>query len=103
VRATLAMQDPSLGVTQAAPVLPQYERLREALARYGVLASHAAWQAALPPLPRSGTALKAGPTAPLYARARRGFSHTYGHDRRLDKALRSRVLSRSNLAGESAP
>jgi murein L,D-transpeptidase YcbB/YkuD len=36
---------------EAAPSLPQYERLREALARYRALADDAAWQQALPPLP----------------------------------------------------
>jgi L,D-transpeptidase YcbB len=37
---------------EAQPQLPQYERLREALARYRALSDHAAWREALPPLPR---------------------------------------------------
>ena len=37
----------------AAPQLPQYERLRSALAHYRALAGHAAWLQALPPLPRA--------------------------------------------------
>jgi L,D-transpeptidase YcbB len=52
--AALAMQELSLAVRQAAPALPQYERLREALARYRALGGHAAWSAPLPALPRSG-------------------------------------------------
>jgi murein L,D-transpeptidase YcbB/YkuD len=35
----------------AAPRLPLYAQLRDALARYRVLAGHPAWQQALPPLP----------------------------------------------------
>ncbi|HSB25538.1 MAG TPA: L,D-transpeptidase family protein [Burkholderiaceae bacterium] len=38
-------------VRQAAPHVPQYERLREALARYRVLADDPAWRTPLPPLP----------------------------------------------------
>jgi murein L,D-transpeptidase YcbB/YkuD len=47
----------------AAPSLPQYERLREALARYRVLAADAAWQQPLPPLPapRRGERAKVEP------------------------------------------
>ena len=37
---------------EAQPPLSQYQRLREALARYRALDGHAAWQAPLPPLPR---------------------------------------------------
>ncbi len=51
LRAALAMHDLPLAVRQAAPALPQYQRLREALARYRALADHPAWQTALPPLP----------------------------------------------------
>jgi L,D-transpeptidase YcbB len=36
---------------EAAPRLPLYGHLREALARYRLLAGHPAWQQALPPLP----------------------------------------------------
>jgi hypothetical protein len=35
----------------AAPRIPQYERLREALAHYRTLADHPAWKTPLPPLP----------------------------------------------------
>lgn len=52
--AALALGELALAVRQAAPALPQYERLREALARYRALASHAAWRTPLPALPRSG-------------------------------------------------
>lgn len=38
-------------VREAAPALPQYDRLREMLARYRALAGHAAWDAPLPRLP----------------------------------------------------
>jgi L,D-transpeptidase YcbB len=65
LQAALALGDLPLTVREAAPRLPQYERLREALARYRALASHSAWQQALPPLPR---ALKPGapwPALPL--------------------------------------
>lgn len=36
---------------EAAPRLPVYERLREALARYRTLVDHPAWRRSLPPLP----------------------------------------------------
>ncbi len=36
---------------EAAPRMPLYERLREALARYRALVDHPAWQQPLPPLP----------------------------------------------------
>jgi murein L,D-transpeptidase YcbB/YkuD len=52
--AALALGDLALAVRQAAPALPQYERLREALARYRALVPHAAWREPLPALPRSG-------------------------------------------------
>jgi murein L,D-transpeptidase YcbB/YkuD len=38
-------------VRAATPQLPQYERLRDALARYRALADHRAWRQPLPPLP----------------------------------------------------
>ncbi|HET7527663.1 MAG TPA: peptidoglycan-binding protein, partial [Burkholderiaceae bacterium] len=41
-------------VRQAVPPVPQYERLREALARYRVLADHPAWRSPLPPLSAPG-------------------------------------------------
>lgn len=51
LRGALALQDLPQAVRQAVPPLPQYERLRDALARYRTLAGHAAWQQALPALP----------------------------------------------------
>jgi L,D-transpeptidase YcbB len=60
LRAALAMQDLSLAVRQAAPALPQYERLREALARYRALVGHEAWQQRLPPLPRPARKVEPG-------------------------------------------
>jgi murein L,D-transpeptidase YcbB/YkuD len=59
LRAALAHNDLSLAVRAAVPPLAQYERVREALARYRALAAHAAWQDALPALP-AGRALEAG-------------------------------------------
>jgi murein L,D-transpeptidase YcbB/YkuD len=44
-------------VRAVAPQLPQYERLRQALARYRALADHPAWLQPLPPLPL----VRAGP------------------------------------------
>jgi murein L,D-transpeptidase YcbB/YkuD len=53
LRAALAADDLSQAVRQAAPPLAQYERLREALARYRALAAaeNAAWREPWPPLP----------------------------------------------------
>ncbi|MCW5637024.1 MAG: L,D-transpeptidase family protein [Rubrivivax sp.] len=51
LRAAFALHDLSLAVQGAVPRVPQYERLREALARYRALAGHEAWQQPLPPLP----------------------------------------------------
>jgi murein L,D-transpeptidase YcbB/YkuD len=53
LRAALALQDLPQAVQRAAPALPQYARLRDALARYRALADHAAWQQPLPALPRA--------------------------------------------------
>ena len=59
---------PARGRARAAPRLPLYERLREALARYRELADHPAWQQPLPPLPgdsrrqRSASWSRASPT-----------------------------------------
>lgn len=53
LRAALALQDLPQAVQRAVPALPQYQRLREALARYRALAGHAAWQQPLPALPRA--------------------------------------------------
>ena len=52
LRAALAMQDLSLAERAAVPPVPQYERLRDALATYRALSKHPAWQRALPALPR---------------------------------------------------
>lgn len=48
-------------VREAAPPLTQYERLREALAAHRALIGHAAWQRALPSLPRARGAGKLEP------------------------------------------
>jgi len=55
LNAALALQDLPLAVRQAVPPLAQYERLREALAQYRRLESHAAWQSTLPVLPKAGS------------------------------------------------
>jgi murein L,D-transpeptidase YcbB/YkuD len=51
LRDALAAHDLPGAVRRAAPALPQYERLREALARYRALVGHPAWAQPLPPLP----------------------------------------------------
>lgn len=51
LRDALAAHDLLGAVRRAAPALPQYERLREALARYRTLVGHPAWAQPLPPLP----------------------------------------------------
>ncbi|WP_199873512.1 murein L,D-transpeptidase [Ideonella sp. A 288] len=51
LRAALALQDLSQAVRQAEPALPQYGRLREALARYRALEGHPAWALRWPALP----------------------------------------------------
>jgi murein L,D-transpeptidase YcbB/YkuD len=53
--AALAAQRLPDAVREAAPQLPMYERLREALARYRELAAHPAWKQPLP-APRGGRA-----------------------------------------------
>jgi L,D-transpeptidase YcbB len=67
LQAALALQDLPLAVRQAVPPLAQYERLREALASYRMLAGHGAWQQALPPLPRALEPGAAWPAVPLLA------------------------------------
>ena len=52
LRSALQRQDLAGAVAAAVPQLPQYGRLREALARYRSLAVDPAWDAPLPPLPR---------------------------------------------------
>ncbi len=56
--AALAAHRLSEAVHEAAPRMPLYEHLRDALARYRGLVGHPAWQTPLPPLPavRRGTA-----------------------------------------------
>lgn len=51
LRAAVAQQRLAEAVQEAAPRLPLYELLREALAHYRKLADHAAWQQPLPALP----------------------------------------------------
>jgi murein L,D-transpeptidase YcbB/YkuD len=60
LRAAVAAQDLTLAVQAASPALPQYRKLREALAHYRALADDAAWKQPLPPLPRP-----AGARAPV--------------------------------------
>ncbi|HJV96773.1 MAG TPA: L,D-transpeptidase family protein [Albitalea sp.] len=59
LRDALAAHRLADAVREAAPPLSQYERLRDALARYRALVGHPAWQQALPPLPR-GRAVEPG-------------------------------------------
>jgi murein L,D-transpeptidase YcbB/YkuD len=51
LREALAARDLPAAVRRAAPALAQYERLREALARYRTLVEHPAWAQPLPALP----------------------------------------------------
>jgi L,D-transpeptidase YcbB len=51
LRAALAAQRLPDAAREAAPSVPLYERLREALARYRGMAEHPAWRQPLPPLP----------------------------------------------------
>ena len=51
LHAALALQDVGEAVRQAAPALPQYQRLRAALARYRALQGHPAWATPWPALP----------------------------------------------------
>ena len=51
LRAAVAAGDLAHAVQAAVPALPQYARLREALARYRGLAGHPAWSAPWPTLP----------------------------------------------------
>jgi murein L,D-transpeptidase YcbB/YkuD len=66
LRAGLALQDLTSAVRQSAPPLSQYERLREALARYRALGDHAAWRQPLPllPLPPRSSTRKLEPGQP---------------------------------------
>jgi len=60
LRAAFALQDLSLAVHQAEPPLPQYGRLRAALAAYRTLQDHAAWSRPWPALPlRPGKPVRA--------------------------------------------
>jgi murein L,D-transpeptidase YcbB/YkuD len=53
LRAALAARRLPEAAREAAPPLPLYERLREALAHYRAIAEHPAWQQPLPALPGS--------------------------------------------------
>ena len=53
LRSALAAQRLPDAVREAAPRMPLYERLREALAGYRLIAEHPAWQQPLPALPGS--------------------------------------------------
>lgn len=61
LQAALAAQRLPDAVHEAAPRVPLYERLREALARYRALAEHPAWRQALPPLPTAAARKRAKP------------------------------------------
>jgi murein L,D-transpeptidase YcbB/YkuD len=63
LREALAQGRLPAAVRDAAPRLAQYERLREALARYRAMGAHAAWQTPLPPPPK-GTRGRKGPLEP---------------------------------------
>jgi murein L,D-transpeptidase YcbB/YkuD len=66
LRAALASGRVADALRQAAPRVPQYERLRETLAQYRNLVDHTAWRQALPALPRAagGGAAKLEPGQP---------------------------------------
>ncbi len=78
-------------VDAAAPPLPQYQRLREALERYRALESHPAWAQPLPPLPvrprgKSRSVLEPGQAwngLPLLAQRLRALGDLPGSDVRL--------------------
>lgn len=53
LQAGLQRQDLGSAVAAAVPAIPQYQRLREALAHYRTLAPNPAWREPLPPLPRA--------------------------------------------------
>ncbi|MDF1481450.1 L,D-transpeptidase family protein [Extensimonas sp. H3M7-6] len=65
-----ALAAPTLqaGVRAAAPQLPQYAQLRNALAQYRALGAHPAWAAPLPPLPAPAAATATKTTAKVAAR-----------------------------------
>ena len=51
LQAALALQDLAAAERAAAPALPQYQHLRQALVQYRALAGHPAWASKLPALP----------------------------------------------------
>ena len=63
LRTAVAEQRLAEAAQEAAPRLPLYERLREALAHYRKLINHPAWQPPLPPLPgaQQGGGVKLAP------------------------------------------
>ncbi len=75
LREALAQGRLPAAVRDAAPRLAQYERLREALARYRAMGAHAAWQTPLPPLPPppKGTRGRKGPLEPGWSWAGLGL------------------------------
>jgi murein L,D-transpeptidase YcbB/YkuD len=54
LQAAFAQRRLAQAVDEAAPQLPQYQLLRQALAQYRLLAEHPAWAQPLPPLPPPG-------------------------------------------------
>lgn len=54
LQAALAARRLPEAARDAAPRIPQYDRLRDALATYRALADHPAWREPLPPLPAAG-------------------------------------------------
>ena len=66
LRAAVAGQRLAEAAREAAPRLPLYEQLRQALAHYRLLADHPAWRQPLPPLPgaRGGAGGKLSPGQP---------------------------------------
>jgi murein L,D-transpeptidase YcbB/YkuD len=89
LRRALATGQLADAAREAAPHLAQYERLREALARYRALAVHPAWKSSLPPLPPGdrGSLPKLEPGQP-YAGA---------------PLLRERLVALGDLPASTAP
>jgi len=73
LREALAAQQVAPAVAAARPPLGQYERLREALARYRTLGNDPAWHQPLPPLP--GRKLEPGQLWPGSARLMQRLEH----------------------------
>jgi murein L,D-transpeptidase YcbB/YkuD len=86
LQAALAARRLPDAAREAAPQLPQYERLREALARYRALGDHPAWAQPLPDHKRGGAA-KLEPGQPYAGLA----------------GLAQRLVALGDLAAEPAP